>query len=166
MGKAQLQRTHRAAGNTRAKQSLRVWLRLLACEGLVENSVRSRMRKEFSITLPQFDVLAELEHMAQPLNMTELSTQLMVSNGNVTGVVDRLVREGYVQRTTSPDDRRAQLIELTGKGLRTFQALATQHEAWISNLFSGLSGADMDELLSLLNKTHEILNRNHLSPVK
>ncbi len=68
MGKAQLQRTHRAAGNTQAKQSLRVWLRLLACEGLVENSVRSRMRKEFSITLPQFDVLAELEHMAQPLN--------------------------------------------------------------------------------------------------
>ena len=79
-----------------SKESLRLWLRLLACESMLEQYVRSNLRAEFGITLPQFDVLAELDYMKKPLTMTELSRQLMVSNGNITGVVDRLHRDAYV----------------------------------------------------------------------
>ena len=82
--------------HTRAKQSLRLWLRLLACESLVEQTVRTRLRTTFSITLPQFDVLSELERAGDPLTMSQLSQNLMVSNGNVTGVIDRLERDRYV----------------------------------------------------------------------
>ena len=53
------------AQTTRGKQSLRLWLRLLACEGLVEQTVRTRLRNTFDITLPQFDVLSELEHATE-----------------------------------------------------------------------------------------------------
>ena len=64
-----------------SKEALRLWLRLLACESMLEQHVRAKLREEFGITLPQFDVLAELDYMDKPLSMTELSTQLVVSNG-------------------------------------------------------------------------------------
>ena len=90
----------------RGKQSLRAWLRLLACENLIEQHLRTRLRQDFDITLPQFDVLSELEHAGEQLTMSRLSEKLMVSNGNVTGVVDRLERDEYVIRQASPTDRR------------------------------------------------------------
>ena len=89
------------AAGSRGKQSLRLWLRLLACENLIEQTVRTRLRVAFDITLPQFDVLSELEHAGNALTMSQLSQKLMVSNGNVTGVVDRLERDGLVRRRAS-----------------------------------------------------------------
>lgn len=144
---------------SRSKESLRLWLRLLACENFVEHRVRSRMREKFAITLPQFDVMAELEHVGRPLNMTELSTQLMVSNGNVTGVVDRLVREGYAKRTPSEQDRRAHMIELTEAGMAKFREIARHHENWVKDMFAGLSSGDMRDLLSLLNRAYDELKK-------
>ena len=96
----------------RSKQALRLWLRLLACENTVEQRLRQRLRQTFNVTLPQFDVLAELEHAGKPMTMSALSRDLMVSNGNITGVIDRLVRDGYVQRQASTTDRRVQYISL------------------------------------------------------
>lgn len=141
----------------RGKQSLRLWLRLLACENLVEQSVRARLRCEFDVTLPQFDVLSELEYAGAALTMSQLSQKLMVSNGNVTGVVDRLERDGYVQREASPHDRRVQFIALTGTGVAAFQKMAAAHEQWIETLFAGLSGDDIKQLISGLGKAKEAI---------
>lgn len=136
----------------RGKLSLRLWLRLLACESMVEHDIRSRLRNAFGVTLPQFDVLSELEHAGHALTMSELSRELMVSNGNITGVIDRLERDGMVSRRPSETDRRVQYIELTEPGLAQFQAMAREHENWLQSLFGGLSTTEIQQLENLLRE--------------
>lgn len=143
------------------KQSLRLWLRLLACENIIENRLRAELREHFNVTLPQFDVLAELEYLGQPLTMTDLSKRLMVSNGNVTGVVDRLVREDLVQRQPSGSDRRVNLISLTTRGLDLFRQMAARHEGWVAEMFADLRPEEISQLGGLLNRAHEILKSRH-----
>ena len=147
LGKNAKQKTR----STRGKQSLRLWLRLLACENLIEQHVRSNLKANFNITLPQFDVLSELEFVDAALTMSQLSQRLMVSNGNVTGVVDRLERDGYVKRSASTTDRRVQYIALTPKGASSFQEMAHTHEQWIEGLFADLSGAEIKSMLVSLD---------------
>ena len=137
----------------RSKQAIRTWLRLLSCESLIEQQLRSRFRQEFSVTLPQFDILSELERNGERMTMSELSRELMVSNGNVTGVIDRLEKSGYVTRTRAEHDRRVQHIELTTKGRREFGIMAARHERWLDELLSDLSMNDMADLQNLLLKT-------------
>jgi len=144
----------------RGKQSLRLWLRLLACENLVESNVRSKLREHFNITLPQFDVLSELEHGGEALTMSQLSDKLMVSNGNVTGVVDRLERDGYVRREPSKVDRRVLYISLTTRGESLFRKMAAAHEQWVTELFMALSAGEIKALLGGLEKAKSSINAN------
>jgi DNA-binding MarR family transcriptional regulator len=144
----------------RGKQSLRLWLRLLACENLVENRVRAQLREQFNVTLPQFDVLSELEHAGEALTMSQLSGKLMVSNGNVTGVVDRLERAGYVRREASKTDRRVQFIALTTHGERLFRDMAAAHEEWVTDLFVGLTASEIKSLLGGLDKAKTSISSN------
>lgn len=134
----------------KTKLDLRVWLRLLTCTNLVEQEVRRRMREEFDFTLPRFDILAQLDRSPDGLTMGELSRRLMVSNGNVTGLVDRLVSEGLAERRPAPGDRRAQMVKLTQAGRTAFEKLAPEHGAWIDGLFAGLDRGQLDTLLGLL----------------
>jgi len=85
-----------------SKQRLRLWLKMLGCTNLVEREVRTRLRRQFNVTLPRFDLMAALERHPGGLTMGALSKHLMVSNGNVTGVVDRLVKDGLVRRASPP----------------------------------------------------------------
>jgi len=98
------------------KPNLRLWLRLLTCANMIETEVRSRLRAEYDVTLPRFDLMAQLEKSPDGLTMSELSRRLMVSNGNITGIVDRLVAEKLITRTPNPNDRRAQFVRLTRGG--------------------------------------------------
>ncbi|MTI16169.1 MarR family transcriptional regulator [Rhodobacteraceae bacterium RKSG542] len=119
-----------------SKSRLRLWLRVLKLSRLIENELRERFRKEFNSTLPRFDVLASLERHSDGLRMSELSTVLRVSNGNVTGIVDRLVEEGLVVRVAVPGDRRASLVKLTDDGRSQFALQAEAHERWINELLA------------------------------
>ncbi len=80
---------------------------------LIEQRVRARLRERFAITLPRFDLMAQLERNPQGLKMGELSRRLMVTGGNVTGLTDQLVGEGLVERRPIPGDRRAYAVRLT-----------------------------------------------------
>ena len=132
--------------------SLRLWLRLLACTSLIERRIRARLRDRFAITLPRFDLMAQLERHPQGLKMGELSRRLMVTSGNVTGLTDQLAAEGLVERTPIPADRRAYLVRLTPKGKHAFDAMAAAHERWIIGIFSGLSEAERGKLHALLGE--------------
>ena len=145
----------------RSKESIRTWLRLLSCETVIEQRIRSKFRENFSVTLPQFDVLSELEHANETLTMSQLSKELMVSNGNITGVVDRLEKNGLVKRVRPDHDRRIQFIELTDTGAAEFKRMAQHHEQWLEELFSGVSADEMNKLQALLLKT-----RNSVASVK
>ena len=78
--------------------ALRLWLRLYACTSLVESRVRRRLQARFATTLPRFDLMAQLDRSPQGLRMSELSSRLMVTGGNVTGLTDNLEDEGLVVR--------------------------------------------------------------------
>jgi DNA-binding MarR family transcriptional regulator len=134
------------------KLELRLWLRLLTCTNLIEANVRKRLRESFDTTLPRFDLMAQLDRAPKGLSMSELSSRLMVSGGNVTGLVETLRREGIVARTTHAKDRRSLIIRLTAKGRRQFQAMTPVHEQWIDRLLGRMSRADMQELFELLGR--------------
>jgi DNA-binding MarR family transcriptional regulator len=138
------------------RAALRVWLRLLACTGLVERELRGRLRAQFGSTLPRFDVLAQLDASAREsasgLTMSELAQRLMVTNGNLTGLVERLVQERLVSRAASPVDGRAQVVRLTAAGKRALDAMTPEHHQWIDALFAGLSPQDTAQLYALLGK--------------
>jgi DNA-binding MarR family transcriptional regulator len=134
------------------KDELRLWLRLLASTSLIEREVRRRLREQFAVTLPRFDLMAQLDRSAEGMTLGELSRRMMVTNGNVTGLVERLAEEGMVSRRRALRDRRAHLVRLTEKGRRQFRKMARAHERWIADLFSGLSKREVNELLALLGR--------------
>jgi DNA-binding MarR family transcriptional regulator len=141
------------------KLELKVWLRLLTCGNLIENEVRARLRESFDTTLPRFDLLAQLDRAPDGLTMGELSSRLMVSNGNVTGLTDALVREGLVTRIPEPADRRSLRIRLTPSGKHAFDAMTPVHEQWIDTMMAGLTRAEMAHLLDLLGKLKQSVRR-------
>jgi DNA-binding MarR family transcriptional regulator len=132
---------------------LRLWLRLLTCTALIEGEVRRRLRDAFDVTLPRFDLMAQLDKAPNGMTLGELSQRMMVSNGNVTGLAERLVEQGLLDRRASPTDRRAQLVSLTAEGRRVFRAMARTHEDWIADIFAGLAPDDIEALMQLLAKT-------------
>jgi DNA-binding MarR family transcriptional regulator len=139
--------SRRDTGN---KQKLRLWLRLLRTSRSVEAELRRRFSAEFATTLPKFDVMAALSRAPSGMKMSELSRHLMVSNGNVTGIVERLVAGESVERLARAGDRRATFVRLTGKGLTRFAAMAEAHAGWIEEILAPLSGAEVETLLRLL----------------
>lgn len=129
---------------------VRLWLRLLTCTTLIEGEVRTRLRQQFEVTLPRFDLMAQLQRMPQGMTLGELSRRMMVSNGNITGLVERLVGLALVERISNPDDRRAAFVRLTPAGHRSFAQMAERHAEWIAELFQGLSDGDIAHLMRLL----------------
>src|SRR5690606_4285864 len=116
--------------------ALRVWLKLLGVANRIEGEIRSRMRRRFGVTLPRFDLMAQLAKRPEGLTMGALGRSMMVTNGNVTGIAERLVAEGLVERLAQPGDRRAVLLRLTPEGEAAFAAMAAVHREWIEELFA------------------------------
>lgn len=139
-------------------QSLKLWLRMLSCTTLIEAEIRTRLRNEFGITLPRFDLMAQLDRHPQGLRMGELSKRMMVTGGNITGITDQLEQEKLVVRTPVADDRRAYSVKLTPAGRRAFDRMASVHEGWITELTEGLSAQDKGTLIELLSKIKDHLN--------
>ena len=135
--------------------SLRLWLRLLSCTTLIEETIRQKLREKFDITLSRFDLMAQLERHREGLTMGELSRRMMVTGGNITPVTDQLVKEGWVERMELPHDRRAWLVRLTPAGRSLFKKMAKRHEAWIVAAFSSLSQRDVHQLHELLGQVKQ-----------
>ena len=134
------------------KDKLRAWIRMLRTTQTVEAALREKLRLEFDTTLPRFDVLAALARAETGLTMTALSRQLLVSNGNVTGIVERLVAGKLVVRADEAGDKRATRVRLTPKGRAEFATIAAAHEKWVATLFGRLEAVDVCTLLALLSK--------------
>jgi DNA-binding MarR family transcriptional regulator len=75
----------------------------------------------------------------------------MVSNGNVTGIIDRLVSDRLVARRAPAEDRRAIVVRLTPRGLKEFTAMAKAHEVWVDGLLSEFDATEADTLIRHLD---------------
>ncbi|MEM5543461.1 MarR family transcriptional regulator [Sulfitobacter sp. AS92] len=122
-----------------AKDRVRLWLRLLKVVRGLEQELRDTLRREHNTTLPRFDVMSALSRHPEGLKMSQLSGVLRVSNGNVTGIADRLSEEGLVERIPVPGDRRAMMLRLTPQGTAEFALQAQAHEDWINEKLRGVS---------------------------
>jgi DNA-binding MarR family transcriptional regulator len=132
------------------KAKLRLWIRLLRASRSIEAEVRERFKSQFKVTLPRFDVMAALYRKPDGMLMSEISRFLMVSNGNVTGIVDRLVLDGLLVRSQRDGDRRTSFIRLTRKGRTMFEAMASAHQRWIDELLAGVTIKDANDLSAKL----------------
>ena len=126
------------------RSSVRVWLRLLSCTMAIEKEVQRRFAEK-GMTLPRFDVLAALDRQGE-LKMGELSQSLLVSNGNVTQLVQKLVADGLVAYRKPPGDRRASIVALTPEGKQVFSRLARAHQDWIDQILGGLNFTQRERL--------------------
>src|SRR4029077_8952600 len=122
-----------------SKARLRLWIRLLRASRLIESVARERLKVQFNATLPRFDVMAALYRRPGGMLMSEISRFLLVSNGNVTGIVERLAIDGLVVRAQRDGDRRTSFVRLTAKGRAAFAEMSAAHEVWIDKLLGGIA---------------------------
>lgn len=127
-----------------------VWVRLLKAHGLALRRVR-RLVPE-GLTLPQFDVLAQLDRRPQGMTPGELTRALLVTAGNLTGIVTRLVAMDLVERHPVPGDRRAVRVSLTPRGRRLMRRAIPRHRRDVAALLAGVSPADLGRLRHLLGR--------------
>jgi DNA-binding MarR family transcriptional regulator len=139
---------------------LRLWLRLFSAVGMIERELRERLHREYGVSLAKFDYLSQLYRQPQEaMRMGTLSEQLMVTGGSITGMTDRLERDGLVRREADAADRRVQLIELTDEGRALFARMARDHENWVSELLGGLSGEEVRAQLAGLTGVKDSVYR-------
>ena len=129
----------------------RLWLRLLTLSTLIEGQIRTRLRTDFDVTLPRFDLMAQLDRAPAGMALSELSRRMMVTNGNVTHVVDKLVTSGDIIRETASHDRRVQVVRLSMKGRSEFRRMAAAHADWLADMFAGLDPVQEAQLMRLLS---------------
>lgn len=131
-------------------ERLKLWIRILRVQRLIEGQLRERLKTEFDTTLPRFDVMAALYRQPSGMLMSDLSRYLLVSNGNVTGIVDRLVADGHLARSQREGDRRTSIVSLTPSGVAFFEKMASAHEGWINRLLGDIGEEDARHLAGIL----------------
>lgn len=146
---------HIAANLPESQNNMRLWLVLLGCFTSVERTIRRRLLSSCHATLPRYDALNALAIFPEGLSMGDLASLLMVSNGNVTGVIKRLNEAGFVRSFTPESDRRSQVVKLTRKGHEEWERMQQEYSAAIDELFVGLEPEEVDALTRSLMATQE-----------
>ncbi|MDD5136097.1 MAG: MarR family transcriptional regulator [Candidatus Omnitrophica bacterium] len=101
------------------------------------------------ITIPQLVVLDMLVREGE-LRMSDLARLMNVTTAATTGIVDRLVREGYVARESDAEDRRIIKVRPTAKGIRIVKSANEHKKAIIVKMFSVVSDTEREEYLRIL----------------
>lgn len=141
--------------------ALRVHLRLASCRNLLMRESR-RAVERWELTLPQFDMLAELARAdARGFTFVELSRLLLVTSGNLTGIVDRLEQEGLVAREPDRSDRRVVRVRLTAKGRRLTARMLPEHAEDIGAVLADLPADKLAKLADLLGDLRDYLHQRH-----
>ncbi|QOZ27971.1 MarR family winged helix-turn-helix transcriptional regulator [Bradyrhizobium sp. CCBAU 51753] len=143
-----------------AHLELRIWLRLLACATRIEKALNARLRKEFNTTLARFDLLAQLARRPEGASMSEVSDLLMVSNGAITALVQKLEADGMIHREVDAEDRRTFRLRLSQDGAKEFGRMARRHEEWVIALIGELSHVAQSDLLQHLTLLKRRLDKH------
>lgn len=143
-----------AEGSIREQSAIRVWVRILAVHKRALAAIREDL--EHDMTMPRFDLLANLTR-EDGQTLASLSRTMLVTAGNLTGLVDRAARDGLVERRADPNDRRAWRVHLTAKGQRAFRIVERRHAARVAKVFSALAPAELTTLTRLLDKVRDTL---------
>jgi len=141
------------------KTALKLWLQLAKTSARLQSEITARLRTDYGQSLVRFDVLSQLARTdGNRLGVSALSRMLIASSGNISRLLDRMEREGLLERSPAPHDRRSIMIVLTPAGATLFARMAKDHERWVSEILSGIPKTDQQELLDGLLRF-----QNHIS---
>ena len=148
-----------SSSDSDSKNSLRVWLFLLKCAKRLEQEMSVRFREEFQSSLSRFDVLAHLYLAgAEGLSTSLLAGRLLASQGNITRLLDRMMQDGLIERSSDASDRRMNKIRLSAGGAELFARMAPAHEQWSHEILGTTGSGDRDKLVKLLRGLHDHLD--------
>jgi DNA-binding MarR family transcriptional regulator len=139
----------KASADEPQKAAVRAWVRILAVQKRALAAIRDDLERE--MTMPRFDLLANLVK-SDGQTLAALSRSMLVTAGNLTGLVDRAARDGLVERRADPGDRRAWRVHVTQKGQRAFREAERRHAAKVKKVFAALSPNELSTLINLLDK--------------
>ena len=138
----------KTASSDEGHLALSTWVRLLKAHSLMLRELRRQMPRD--LTVPQFDVLAQLSRQTEGMTAGQLTRELLVTAGNVTGIVDRLEQLHLVQRRRLPEDRRAVQVRLTPRGRRLMRQVLPLHRRQVQSLLAPLAPVELARLRDLL----------------
>lgn len=124
-----------AVASRERSAQLQLWHTILDIHGTIFARLNHDLVREFGITLAKFDVLAQLDRSPEGLTQIDLSRQLKVTGGNVTGLVRRMIADGLISRETSSSDRRAFVVQLTAHGRTLYRSARKRHDALLAQTF-------------------------------
>ncbi len=142
------------------KVALRVWLKLLATSNIIEKGLNRFLDLNFGAQLSRFDALSALERHSDGLTMSELSKQLLVTNGNTTSLVKNLEADGFVSRKQTKSDRRIYKVHITKKGRDFFNKMTGPHQKALAAYFKNLPKNELEALLKLLERAETSARSN------
>lgn len=150
--------SHRTAtAKVRPNPSLRLWLQLMKASRLIESRANRRLRLNHGQSLARFDVLAQLLRIGEEWVATSrLAARLLAVGGNATGVLDRMVADGLIERRASPVDRRSYEVRATEAGRALLDAMDRDHAAWIAAMLAAMPRDRQTALAELLIEARHV----------
>jgi MarR family 2-MHQ and catechol resistance regulon transcriptional repressor len=139
-------------------QSTMLWIRFALTFDLIYKRIKNEL-KRLNLTIPQLDIIVCLAR-SRGLPLSTLGERLLITPGNVTGIIDRLERDGYVYRDRDYNDRRVIIARLTKKGYELYKEIMPYYDRFIVEIFSSLNQEEKRKLLYLLKKLGNNINNN------
>jgi DNA-binding MarR family transcriptional regulator len=127
-----------------------LWVRLAMTFNVLYHEIKTELSKE-QLTVPQLDIISCLDR-SKGLPLSELAERLLVTGGNITGIIDRLERDGFVYRERDKKDRRIVRALLTEKGFDLYKSFLPRYKEVMQRINAGLTAPERKQLQRLLKK--------------
>jgi DNA-binding MarR family transcriptional regulator len=145
----------------RQKIETRIWLQILALENAVFSRLNGALLGGFGLSVAKFEFLAQVDRYPEGVSLGQISSNLKVSSGNVSGLVRRLLADDLITKTMSPDDRRSFIVRFTPKGRDVFAEANRVHAATLSACFGDISNDDLEQSLARLRSLNARVKGQH-----
>jgi MarR family 2-MHQ and catechol resistance regulon transcriptional repressor len=122
--------------------------------------VGNRFCSQCGLTQQQWVLLESLARSKDGLKLSDLGKNLLVTKSNITGIIDRLVKDGFVKRDQNPRDRRSLIAKITDKGKLALRNIRKYEETWLKDFFDKFKNAEVSELSRSMQKFYEHLYKN------
>lgn len=143
----------------RQRESLKLWIELLRYSNKLEQIVDDKLRQNYGQNISRFDVLSQLDREHQNgLSVGELASRLIASKGNITGLLDRMQKDGLITKTPKPQDRRSYIINISDQGLKLFKEMAEKNATWIEDALNKIDIDHMKDFTDFLYKSRKSLD--------
>ncbi len=132
---------------------LRTWVQVVRTLHRLQRRLEQALEGH-GLSLAQFDVLATID-VAEGLSQQDLAERLLVTKGNICGLIDRMESGGLVQRRSDPADRRTNRMFLTRAGRAALARAAPGQMALLKKVMGALTAAELQQLYEYFDRIEE-----------